>query len=136
MFSQSAPDELCLKEIGSRLKQIRLGRNLKQESVASEAGISVPTLSNLENGTKPVQLNTFIRVLRVLGLMEGLNALLPPADLTPQEALAIEKKKTKGRRKRASSLKKQVRGVAAGTIKEKSVKNPGFKWGKDQKVKS
>jgi len=75
-------DEAVLEELGRRLRKSRLAANLTQEQVAEEAGISMPTINKLEHG-KPVQILTLIRVLRVLGQLDGLEAALPEPEPRP-----------------------------------------------------
>ncbi len=69
-------DETILKELGNRLSQLRLNRNLTQAEVAEEAGITRPTLVRIEKG-KPTDLVSFLRLLRALHLIEGLEARIP-----------------------------------------------------------
>jgi len=91
-------DAAVVEELGRRLRQTRLGQNLTQRQLAGEAGVSVPTIRNLEDG-KPTQLVTMIRVLRTLGMLEGLDRLVPEPVPSP-----IDQLKRRGReRQRASS---------------------------------
>lgn len=92
-------DESVLKELGQRLSQLRLNRNLTQESVAKNAGITRPTIVRLENGL-PTDLVSFIRVLRALGLMNSIDALVPPQSTSPIEIARMEQKKKQRRRAR------------------------------------
>ena len=54
------------EEIGDRLKQARLNRNLTQAEVAELAGIARKTVLNAEKGK--VQLNIMIAILMALDL--------------------------------------------------------------------
>jgi transcriptional regulator with XRE-family HTH domain len=91
-------DATVVEELGGRLRQVRLEQNLTQQSLAEEAGVSVATIRNLEDG-KRTQLVTLIRVLRTLGLLAGLDQLVPERGPSP-----IEQLKLRGRqRQRASS---------------------------------
>ncbi len=91
-------DATVVEELGRRLRQTRLEQNLAQRQLADEAGVSTPTIRNLEDG-KPTQLVTMIRVLRILGLIEGLDLLVPEPVPSP-----IDQLKRRGReRQRASS---------------------------------
>ena len=90
-------DPAVLAEIGRRLARHRLERNLTQAELAKEAGVSKRTLVRLEGG-ESVQLTNLIRILRVLDLLENLEAFIPPPAPSPIEQLRTEGK----RRKRAS----------------------------------
>lgn len=92
-----------MAELGERLARTRLERNLSQQQVADAAGVSKRTVERLEAGS-PVQLTAFIRVLRVLGLLEGLNALVPEPLPNP-----LEQVKLQGQRRRRAAPRTQSR---------------------------
>jgi len=82
-----ASDPHVLAELGSRLARLRLDRNLTQDQLAREAGVSKRTLIRLEQGQSS-QLTNFLRVLRALQLLEQLVALVPDPSLSPLAQLA------------------------------------------------
>ena len=87
-----------LRELGERLAAERLAQDLTQAQLAEQAGVSKRTVERLEAGAVATQLSTFLRVLRVLGLQDKLEILIPEPAPSPLEQL-----KRKGRtRKRAS----------------------------------
>lgn len=90
-------DPAVLAEIGQRLAQHRLERNLTQAELAKEAGVSKRTLIRLEGG-ESTQLTNLIRILRALDLLANLDAFIPPPVPSPIAQLRSEGK----RRKRAS----------------------------------
>jgi transcriptional regulator with XRE-family HTH domain len=96
-INEDLTDQAVLGELGSRLRETRLSRNLSQDWLAAEAGVSTPTIAKLEHG-RPVQLTTFIRVLRVLRLLGGLEVTVPEPEPSPIEAF----RNRAGRRQRAS----------------------------------
>lgn len=98
-------DDAILEELGKRLAARRVVMNLTQQVLAEEAGVAKRTVENIEAG-RSCQLVTLVRVLRVLGLMENLQQLVPENRLTPIQLL----KKTKGARVRASKKKKTGQG--------------------------
>ena len=57
-----------LQEIGLRLKQARLAKNLSQPQLAEAADISVSFLSNLENGHQAMNIKTLISLTDVLNI--------------------------------------------------------------------
>jgi len=95
-------DEAVLAEVGARIARRRLERQLTQEALAGEAGVSKRTLEHLEAGAN-VQLATVIRILRVLDLLPRLDQLMPQSAPRPIEAM-----KRKGKpRQRASSPRRR-----------------------------
>jgi transcriptional regulator with XRE-family HTH domain len=73
-------DTSVLEELGQRLAQARLARNLKQDELATAAGLSKRTIERLEAGGS-VQLSNFIRALRALELLQNLEPLVPATGL-------------------------------------------------------
>jgi len=98
-----------------------LEQNLSQEEVAREAGIGLATLKRFESG-KPIRLDAFIRVLRTVGLMEGLERAVPEPIPSP-----IEELKLHGRRRRRAGTPRKRKSPAADRSE--------FRWG-DEGVNS
>lgn len=71
-----------LKEIAARLKEYRLRRNLQQKEVAENAGISLDTVARFERG-ESIALEKFLRILRVLGMLESIEEFVPEPPLSP-----------------------------------------------------
>lgn len=94
-------DESILEELGARLAGTRLGRNLTQAALADQAGVSKRTVERLEAGAVATQMSGFLRVCRVLGLVEGFESLVPEEVASPMEQL----KRESGKRQRASGKK-------------------------------
>lgn len=97
--SSQIEKELCL-----RIEKIRLSRNMPQEQLAIEAGISLRTIGRLEKG-QGVSLDTFIRVLMALHIQENFKVLLPDPDIRP-----IERVKIRGRERKRARSKSSVPG--------------------------
>jgi transcriptional regulator with XRE-family HTH domain len=89
-------DSAILEEVGRRLARTRLERNLSQEQLALESGVSKATVERLEAGA-PIKSTSLIRVLRSLGRLDVLDRLLPEPLPSPIERLKLEGK----RRRRA-----------------------------------
>lgn len=94
-------DEAILGELGGRLAQRRLELQLSQEVLAGLAGVSKRTVERVEAGAT-TQMSSMIRVMRVLGLLERLEALVPEAGPRPMDLLKLKGKV----RKRARTKKK------------------------------
>jgi transcriptional regulator with XRE-family HTH domain len=85
--ASESSDKALLREIGARLRSLRLRRNESQAQLAERAGVGKATLQRLEDGNSGT-LVTFLRVLRALDLTDELDALLPAARPSPIESLA------------------------------------------------
>ena len=75
-------------ELGKRLTAARLQRNLTQGELATEAGVSKRTIERVENGTANVTLAAFLRIARVLQLLERLDVLIDEPGPAPMDLLA------------------------------------------------
>lgn len=92
---------MVLGELGGRLAKTRLDRNLTQAQLAEQAGVSKSTVERLEAGAVATQLSGFIRVCRVLDLIERFELLLPEPVPSPVAQLKRRGKK----RQRASTTR-------------------------------
>ncbi len=104
LISGQLTDEAVLEELGRRIARARLERNVGQADLAAEAGVGVATLKRLEAGHS-VASTSLIRVLRALGLLEGLERLVPEPLPSPIEQLALRGR----RRKRAGRPRSDTR---------------------------
>jgi len=90
-------DFAILKEIGRRLKQKRLEKNISQKDLSELSGLNRSTIVEVEKG-KPFSMLTFIQILRALKELDELDSILPEQGISP-----LQLAKFKGRaRKRAS----------------------------------
>jgi transcriptional regulator with XRE-family HTH domain len=94
-------DDAILAELGQRLTRTRLERNTTQNQLATEAGVSKSTVERIESGAE-TRLSSFIRILRVLGLVDRLDQLVPEPLPSPIERLKLQGK----RRRRAATVAK------------------------------
>lgn len=81
-----------LAELGRRLEQQRLARNVTQQELADAAGVGRATLQRLERG-RSVQATSLVRVLRALDLLAGLDALVPESLVSPIAELERERRR-------------------------------------------
>lgn len=102
----SNSDQAVLEEIGERLARTRLERNLSQELLAKEAGVSKATVERLEAGD-PVKSSSLVRVLRSLGRLEALDQLLPEPLPSPIERLRLQ-----GRRRQRAGFPRAGQAAA------------------------
>jgi transcriptional regulator with XRE-family HTH domain len=89
-------DAAVLTELGSRLTRHRLERNWTQVDLAREAGVGRATVQRAESG-KPVQTTLAVRLLRTLGLLEGLDAAIPESVRLPIAQLERERRRARQR---------------------------------------
>ena len=86
-----------------RLEEIRLSKNISQAQLAKQAGVSRSTMTRIADG-KSISLDSFVRVIKALGLADHVSALLPDPTVRPVELV-----KHKGQhRQRASGKRKQA----------------------------
>ncbi len=83
-------------QIGERLKQARLNKNLTQSETAALAGVARKTVLNAEKGK--VQLEILIAILIALDLTEQIDLFLPIQEISPLQLAQLQGKK----RQRAS----------------------------------
>ncbi len=74
-------------EIGFRLAQLRLSRNVTQSMLARHSGIGLRTLRRLEAG-EPSTLDTFLRVVLALDLGDAILGALPAGQIRPIERVS------------------------------------------------
>lgn len=91
-------DEAFLTQLGGRLARLRLSKNLTQQQLAEQAGLGLRTVQRLELGAAATQLSGFVRICRVLGLMDRLAGLVPEQTASPMELLKLQSRQ----RQRAS----------------------------------
>jgi transcriptional regulator with XRE-family HTH domain len=109
-ISNLLTDSAVLQELGERLARTRLERNLTQAQLAHEAGLAPLTVLRLERG-EAVRLTSLIRVLRVLGMLEALDRLIPEPTPSPIELVKLQGH----RRRRASGTRAKGPPPAKGT---------------------
>lgn len=88
---EQASIEAIQEDLGQRLTRLRLARNVNQQQIAREAGVSRRTVTRLENG-QTVSLDTLLRVMRALDLIGRLNALLPEPHVRPIDRVRLKHK--------------------------------------------
>jgi transcriptional regulator with XRE-family HTH domain len=92
-------DETVLSALGERIARLRVEANLTQAALAHQAGVSKSTVERLEAGAG-CELTRLIRVLRVLGLVEGFDTLIP--ELPPSPLAELELRGKQRRRARTT----------------------------------
>jgi len=97
-YEYSTPEIVRL--LGSRFKDYRMRCNLTQKEVAEQSGIGLTTIHKFEKGVAGnISLSTFILLLKVVGMVDELNSVLPEL---PESPYLIRKNKHKAQRIRHS----------------------------------
>jgi transcriptional regulator with XRE-family HTH domain len=93
-------EQEILEEMGKRLKEIRLQHNLTQKELGGEVGLSVSTISFIEQG-KSTTVESLIRILLRLNRIKDFESVFRVGE-NLELKLKFEKAKLKSERKRAS----------------------------------
>lgn len=94
------------KILGTRVRQLRLSRNLDQRTTAEKAGISLRGYRRLELGSGS-SVRTLVRVLKALDFLQGIEILAPEPTVNPLPLLRTSKPPQRVRRPRAWKKTKQ-----------------------------
>jgi len=98
LYEYATPELIRL--LGSRFKDYRMRCNLTQKEVAEQSGVGLTTIHKFENGTAGnVSLATFMLLLKVVGMINNIDALLPEL---PESPYLIREKGKKAQRIRHS----------------------------------
>lgn len=84
-----------IDDLGSRLRNLRLQHNVKQQDLVDHIGISLTSLKNMEKG-KDVSLSTFLKCLRYFDALGQLENILPENLGSPKD-IVLNKKSEKKR---------------------------------------
>ncbi len=114
MNFESMTNEAIAREMGRRIEQLRLERNMTQQAVADAIGISRVSYGKLEAGE--AKLTNVVATLRVLGQLTQLEQLLPASVFSPMALLKLKGK----RRKRAAGKRKPKSGTATNDDQQQS----------------
>ena len=94
-----ASNQIIRKELGRRIKTVRLNRNITQKALAEKAGISRRTLVGAERG-EPFTIDTLLSILRELDCLAQIDLFLPNPEISP-----VQLSKLKGKKRQRASGK-------------------------------
>lgn len=97
----SLTDSAIESELGQRLKDLRLRRNITQQALADATGLSVTAIKGIESGRG--RLSTLIAVLRELAVLDQLEHFIPEVTVSP---LQLARRKGKQRERASGSRAK------------------------------
>lgn len=84
-------DPEIMAELGRRLAGVRKSRDLNQSEAAERAGVGRTTVSRAEQGDNPTLL-TVVRLLRVYGRLDALDAFIPEPEVSPMALIRASKR--------------------------------------------
>lgn len=79
---QEMTNGAILQTLGERLKEYRIRRNIQQAELAEMAGVNISTIVRMEKGCN-IMIDSYIRVLRVLDMLDNLNEFIPEPPRSP-----------------------------------------------------
>lgn len=98
-------DPAILKRLGERQKQMRIRMEMTQSELAEQAGVSLLTAANFEKG-KSITVANLVKIMRVLGLLENLEALFPEPRISPLQLREMQAAYKKRQPERVRKSKK------------------------------
>lgn len=90
-------DQAIARDIGNGIKKRRLSKNISQNELATKAGISRSTVSEIENGRSGT-LMSIIQILRALQELDLLKIFIPEVKISP-----LQLAKMQGRQRQRAS---------------------------------
>lgn len=93
-------DDLA-RALGQNIRLARVARGLRREDLCAQSGLSLQALKNLEVGAN-VQLRTYLRAARALGLARGLLEKSEPRPRTLDELERVELARMRATRARSA----------------------------------
>ena len=98
-------NDAIMRQIGSKLKELRIERNMKQTELADASGVSVFTISSVENG-KATSLLIIIQLLRALEHLDYLETFFQEEAISPIAYAKLLKNNKRKVRVKSSSADK------------------------------
>lgn len=95
----AATDKQIEKDLGNRIKALRLRKNIPQQDLAERTMLSLNTIKALESGRG--KLSTLIAVLRELKALDHLNSFIPEVSISPLQLSKLrgkERERASGKR--------------------------------------
>jgi transcriptional regulator with XRE-family HTH domain len=94
---RDVPVAFRIENLGERIAQYRLSRNLRQKDVAASAGVSRGVLTRLETG-KGGTIDSLVRVLKALDMDDRVLNLVPDARMSPLDPRASKDSRQRARK--------------------------------------
>jgi transcriptional regulator with XRE-family HTH domain len=91
------------QRLGTRLRELRLLKNIDQRTLAARAGVTLNALKHLESG-KGARVHSLIKVLRALDRADWLETLAPTVSISPMQMLKQGRREPKRARRRKAEI--------------------------------
>jgi transcriptional regulator with XRE-family HTH domain len=101
MILTKTPGELET-ELGIQVRDLRIRQNINQQTLASQAGVALNSVKNLEAG-KGATITSLVKILRSLGRADWLLTLAPEVSISPLQMLKSKSKRQRASRKRGDT---------------------------------
>ena len=95
-------NDAIMRQIGTKLKELRIEKNMKQAELADASGVSVFTISSVENG-KTTSLLTIVQLLRALEHLDYLDVFFQEDTISPIAYAKLLKNSRKKQRVKSSN---------------------------------
>ena len=95
-------NDAIMRQMGTKLKELRIEKNMKQSELADASGVSVFTISSVENG-KTTSLLTIVQLLRALEHLDYLDSFFQEETISPIAYAKLLKNNKKKVRVKSSS---------------------------------
>jgi len=109
MNFDSMTNSAIAQEIGRRIEQLRLEKNITQQELADEIGLSRVSYRKLTKGA--AKFENIIAALRVLGRMDSIEQFVPETTFSPMTQLKLKGKqpqRASGQRHESSDNAEEV----------------------------
>lgn len=98
-------NDAIMRQVGSKLKELRIEKDMKQAELADASGVSVFTISSVENG-RATSLLTIIQLLRALEHLDFLDSFFQEEAMSPIAFAKLMKKNNKKKERVKTSANK------------------------------
>lgn len=103
-IQKSSNNQTIRKEIGNRVKTTRISMNLTREDFSKKTGISVSTISRLEEG-KNINVDALFNVLRYFQCIDNIDLLLTDPAESPMWLINSKNSRQRATRKKKENIK-------------------------------
>ena len=93
---------VILKELGGRIRDVRIASSVTREELAEKSGVSVRTVARIEGGMS-VSFDNLLRVLYAINCSKNVELLVPEQQVLPEDVFSGKKKRVRASKKKTAS---------------------------------